>query len=362
MAMLWRVEATGNPRFPYRIAIEQDSKVLFAVRAQDAWPGPRGHLFCIRDGSEREERDLFVEKERVPVLQFERFGKSLRVLLDRPNRKRCEFLIIEKPYKTREGSYEQIFFRTQAGIHSHRSKSRVALQPAAVPMQIAVDVQERYPWRFPKAEVRRMKLPAGDYALLRSETIAAVVERKTFDNLLTDMGSIVTLHQSLSELAGFPFAALVIEANYGDFLDPERLQGRWPASHGYRIMAELQVMHPRLPIVFARTRKEANLWAYGFFRAVAKYLSQKEKESDALLTAEPVIPYGSDRRIEDRLLELLGSAVEGMTLDELALQCPDADRTLLQRTLQRFRAQGIVVRTGRGGTARWLSSALHRKG
>lgn len=224
--MQWIVEATGNPRFPFRIALEQDGKTIFAVRAQDAWPGTKGHLFCIRDGSEREERDLFVEKERVPVLKFERFGKSLRVLLDRPTRKRCEFLIIEKPYKTKEGAYEQIFFRTQAGIHSHKSKSRVSLQSVKTTLQILVDTQERYPWKFPKAEEKRAKLPAGDYALVFDDTIEAVVERKTFDNLLSDFGSIATMHQALNELSTYPFSALVIEANYGDFLDPERLENR----------------------------------------------------------------------------------------------------------------------------------------
>lgn len=356
MAIQWLVEATGNSRFPFRIAIEQGSKTIFAVRAQDAWPGPKGHIFCIRDGSLKEERDLFVEKERIPVLQFERFGKSLRILLDRPTRKRCEFLIIEKPYKTKEGAYEQIFFRTQAGIHSHKSKSRVALQPTAVPLQVAIDVQERYPWRFPKADVRRMKLPAGDYALLRNETIAAVVERKTFDNFLTDIGSIVTLHQSLNELSTYPFAALVIEANYGDFLDPARLDGRWPASHGYRIMAELQAMHPRLPIIFARTRKEANLWTYGFFRAVAKLLTQKGKEGETLLTQEPVFPYERGERLEERLLGLLADAPDGMTLEELAGLCSDAGATVLQRTLQRLRERGTVTRTGRAKTARWICS------
>lgn len=356
MAMQWVVEATGNPRFPFRIALEQEGKTIFAVRAQDAWPGTKGHLFCIRDGSEREERDLFVEKERVPVLKFERFGKSLRVLLDRPTRKRCEFLIIEKPYKTKEGAYEQIFFRTQAGIHSHKSKSRVSLQAVKTTLQILIDAQERYPWKFPKAEEKRSKLPAGDYALVFDNTIEAVVERKTFDNLLSDFGSIATLHQTLNELSTYPFSALVIEANYGDFLDPERLAGRWPPSHGYRVIAELQVMHPKLPIIFARTRKEANLWTYGFFRAVSKYLIQKSIEPESLLTQEPVIPYEQPERLEDRLLRLLKQAGQGLTLSEIKAYCPDTDDMMLKRTLDRMREKGVLSRTGRAAKARWLKS------
>jgi len=354
MSLQWIVEETGNPRFPYRIAIEQDAETLFAVRSQDAWPGPKGHIFCIRDGSAKDERDLFREKERVPIAHLERFGRSIRVVLDRPTKKRCEFLIIEKPYKTKEGTYEQIFFRTQAAINSHKSKSRVSLQPANSIMQIAVDIQERYPWKFPKAEVRKMKLPAGDYALLWQDRIAAVVERKTYENLLTDFGSIVVLHQSLQELCTFPFAAFIIEANYGDFLNPKRLGGRWPPSHGYRVISELQVMHPHLPIVFARTRKEANLWAYGFFRAVIKYLSQKEKEQQIILTSEPLVPYTAVERLDDRVMELLKTAPEGLSLSEISLQCADIGKEIIQRALQRMKAHSIVSRSGRGKKAKWF--------
>ncbi len=84
MGLVWVVQATENPRFPVRIAIEQDGKVLFAVRAQDAWPGQRGNVFCIRDGTTADELDLFTTIERVPVINFDRFGKSLRITLDRP--------------------------------------------------------------------------------------------------------------------------------------------------------------------------------------------------------------------------------------------------------------------------------------
>lgn len=353
---IWIVQTTGNPQFPYRIAVEQNGETVFAVRAQEAWPGPKGNVFSIRDGSPPEERDLFREVERVPVLSFDRFGRSLRVVLDRPTRKRCEFLILEKKYKNRDGSYEQIFFKTQSAGEAHKSRSRVALRPTREIMRIAVDSGERYPWKFPKALIERRRLPAGDYALIEGETVLAAVERKTFDNLLSDFGRIGPLHQTLRELSGFPYAALVVEADYGDFLDPRRLKDRWPASHGYRVIAELQVMHPRLPFIFARTRKEANLWTYGFFRAVTKRRHKEAVDGEAPLTAEPVVPYSTSYRLEERVMEILSSEKDGLTLKELAERFPDADAKGIKKTLSLLRSRGKAECTARGRNARWIRS------
>lgn len=79
--------------------------------------------------------------------------------------------------------------------------------------------------------MRRRKLPVGDYALLDNERLVATVERKTFDNLLGDIGSIQALHHHLSQLSSQAGPVLVIEAQYGDFLNEKRLRGRWPAAH-----------------------------------------------------------------------------------------------------------------------------------
>ncbi|HEY9053312.1 MAG TPA: ERCC4 domain-containing protein, partial [Rectinemataceae bacterium] len=214
---IWIVQSTGNPQFPYRIAISRGTKTLFAVRAKGKWPGSGTNIFCIRDGSAPEDVDIFEEVERVPVVGMDVFGKRISVTLGRPNRKRCEFLILEKARKSGVGAYEQIFFRTQAAIQGHRSRSKISLRGAAE-LEIAIDSRERYAWKFPGAETVRKTLPVGDYALMRGETIVALVERKTFDNLLGDFGSIVVLHQTLRELSGYDSAAVVIEARYGDFL------------------------------------------------------------------------------------------------------------------------------------------------
>jgi len=264
---------------------------------------------------------------------------------------------LEKKYKNKEGTYEQIFFKTQGGIASHRSKSRVALRPIALPLSVAIDSAERYPWKFPRASVERRKLPAGDYALIVQDRVQAVVERKTFENLLKDFSQIAILHQKLRELATFPYAAVVIEAAYGDFLDPKRLKGKYPPSHGYRVLAELQVMHPRLPFIFARTRKEANLWTYGFFRAILKRLNREAEMADtSLLAADPIQSYTAPERLEDRILRLLEGTLAGHTIEELLAQCPEVDKDRLRKLLLNLQKRGVVQSTGKGKDRRWIYS------
>jgi hypothetical protein len=367
MGLVWIVQATGNPRFPVRIAIEQDGKVLFAVRAQDAWPGQRGNVFCIRDGTPADELDMFTTIERVPVITFDRFGKSLRITLDRPLKKRCEFLILDKPYKNKPGTYEQIFFKTQLAQREHKSRSRLSLGSAKTPFSVVIDSAERYPWKFPKAQVDKRKLPAGDYALIHQDKILAVVERKTFQNLLNDFSHIAILHQVLRDLESLPHPALVVEADYGDFLNPEKLEHSYKPAFCYRALAELQAMHPGLPIIFTRTRKEGNLWTYGFFRAVYQKFVQEGANVNTELTAEPVAPYVADLRLEQRLLELLRNTAPsvqdgahekqpGMRPQALLDALGDVDRAHLRRALESLKKRGLVQASGRGKTRRWFAS------
>jgi hypothetical protein len=181
---LWIVERTQNRRFPVRIAIEQGGRLLLAVRAQSAWPGPGQQIFCLRErGTDPDE--ALEPVERVPIANLRQIGRKLAVVLDRPSRKRCELLTVAKPYRDKDGSYEQIFFRTESGIRAHRSRARAELRPAAggdgAPLRVAIDSAERYPWRFPGAVVERRKLRAGDYALLDGDSVTAVLERKSYD-------------------------------------------------------------------------------------------------------------------------------------------------------------------------------------
>jgi len=98
--------------------------------------------------------------------------------------------------------------------------------------------------------VTRRKLPVGDYALVEDERLVAVVERKTRENLLGNVHEIKGLHQQLAELGSYPHAAMVVEAQYADFRNPAKI-GKWPASHLLRVLGEIAVLHPAVPLVFA---------------------------------------------------------------------------------------------------------------
>ncbi len=215
MSAQWTVEHLGDHRLPYRIRIVQSERTLLAVRAQRPWPGAGSEVFCLRETPDESRPDESMPStivERVPVANMRRLGRKLSVTLDRANRKRCEFLKVEK--RRADGRVvEQVFFRTQKSAGAHRSRGRVELVPQQ-DLNVVVDVCERYPWRFPGATVRKRRLPVGDYALLVEERPVAVVERKSLANFLSDVGRIKVLHQQLAELGGHPRAAFVVEAQY----------------------------------------------------------------------------------------------------------------------------------------------------
>ena len=346
------VERTASRRFPYRVSIEQNGRLLLAVRTQARWPGPGQQIFCLRE-RELDPAEPLEPLERVPVAQLTRVGRKLALVLDRPTRKRCELLVVQKPRRDGSGLYEQVFFRTESGIRAHRSRTRLELAPPPAELRILVDTAERYPWRFPGAAVERRKLPVGDYALLEGERTAAVVERKSYDNLLAEVGAIQALHQQLADLAGRPPAALVIEADYRDFLDPARLRGRWPAAHLARVLAELAALHPGLPVVYAGNRKLANLWTYRFFGAVAA----RSADGGPPLVRELELRYDPEPREAGVAERIRRAALEELpapfAFAELAARFPEVPAARVRTELDRLRREGRVVRRGAGRGARW---------
>jgi hypothetical protein len=353
MTPTWLVERTTSRRFPYRITIEQGGRLVLAVRAQSRWPGPGAQIFCLRE-TELDSAEPLEPVERAAVASLARVGRKLAVTLDRGSRKRCEFLTVHKPRLNGSGEYEQIFFRTETGIRAHRSRSRVELRAVeSTPVRLVIDSGERYPWRFPGATVERRKLAAGDYALLEGERVAAVVERKSFDNLLGDLGLVQALHQQLADLASHSAAALVIEADYRDFLDPKRLAGRWPAAHVARFLAEVAALHPTLPVIYAGNRKLANLWTWRFFRAVAARQASPDPQL-ALEVARRLDPVPRGAGLDDRMREaILNRLPVPFAMSALTALFPGENPARLRRVLNQLVRAGRVRRVGVGRGARW---------
>jgi hypothetical protein len=278
---VWVLERVDHPKFPYRITITRGEEVVLALRAQDRWPGSRGNIFCLLEEG-RELPPPVEELERVGVVSLRRYGKRLSVVLDRPSRRRCDFLFLEKHYKRKPGTYVQVFWQTQTALTVRRPRVRFALRPLTG-LHLLIDAQERYPWKFPGCRTERRNLPIGDYALVWGEELVAVIERKTFSNLLRDLSDLQILHQKLGELETYPLAAVVVEAAYSDFLKPEKVK---PLNVSYCVqaLAELAVLHPRAPLLFLGNRKLAQAWAQAFFAAAA---SRAREESQPRLPNRP---------------------------------------------------------------------------
>ncbi len=369
------MEATYEDRFPFRLWMVEDTSVLLCLRTQERWPGPKGQIFCLRDDpgeseSGGPESGAVVERER--VVSYRRIGRRLVVSLDRPQRKRCDFLFLSREYKNRPGSYEQIFFRTEHAIRQHRNRGRRELygQPE---IEVLIDSAERYPWSFPGAGIRREALPVGDYALVLESKIGAVVERKTFENMVQEVARIRVFHQQLSDLARFPRAALVIEAAYADFSDPKHLAGRYRGGYVARVLAEITALHPRIQIVYAGTRKLAAQWTHGFFTAEAarraqhgdttrlgNAAEQRHATEDSLFVAEGTGETGMDTRahLDPRVFaheirsEILSTTGE-FRMKELTARHPEVSASRIRRVVAELRDEGRLAASGRASGVRY---------
>lgn len=348
---LWILESTENPRFPYRLTIARNGKALLRLLVQERWPGQKGNVFCLRDEGNADDYPV-VEVERVPVVALQRFGKRLAVVLDRAKNKRCDFLFLSKPYKTREGEYEQIFWRTERGLRERKPRVKLSTYTSS-PLTVAVDSSERYPWRFPGDTVARERLPMGDYALMRETKILALVERKTFDNLLHEFGRMHIFHQQLAELDAYLNAAVVIEANYSDFLNPKKMK-YYPPAFAAKAIAELHALHPRLTIVFAGNRKLAQEWCRQFFSAITAH----EEDLPLLAVAEIIRRYGAPQESSGGTFYAMKRALEHefprkFAVADVRKAFPDVPESTVQRVLRDLKADGVIEAVGRGKTSYW---------
>ncbi|NPV39392.1 MAG: hypothetical protein HPY78_08985 [Brevinematales bacterium] len=335
---IWKLEYMGESKFPYRLRIIQGERVLLALRTQDKWPGAKGNAFCLPDESNPFHEGQVIEE--VPVVSFQRIGKRLVVVLDRMKNKRCDFVFVTKSFKNKPGTYETIFWRTQQGIKERKPRVKLSVYKKGE-FTVWIDKQEKYPWSFGSCSIEKHSLPAGDYALVINNEILALVERKTFQNLLAEFRHLAAFHQALSELERYPHAALVIEAIYADFLNPKK-QSFYPPSFCAAALAEIQAFHPKLSVIFAGSRKLANEWTYQFFRLLYGWKNQQVSS----LVAEPTTVYlpreitgNCYTQIEGQILTLLPSS---FTLKEAHEAFPQISKETLKKKLKELCEKGIL--------------------
>lgn len=346
----WILEEIEDVRFPYRLRIVDGEREILCLRVQEKWPGTKGQIFCLNDdGSDWPQPTELIEK--IPVVSLRRYGKRLAVVLDRTRNKRCDFLFLKKPYKTREGEYEQIFWRTQRALRERRPRVKLTLQ-GDLSYRVLIDSIEKYPWRFPGCEIERAQLPVGDYALIGDDGLLAVVERKTFENVLAEFGRMSTFHQVLSELELYRNYALVIEAAYSDFLSPGKMKHYRP-SFAAKAMAEIQAMHPKLPVIFAGNRKLANEWTRRFFSAIESHEADELKpmvaEALAVYQIQSISKGGIQLDVKMKLKEL----PERFTIQDLRNACPGISDPSLRKVLRETENEGKLIHHKKGKSSYW---------
>jgi hypothetical protein len=135
----WILEQTQDDRFPYRLQICRGDKPWLSLRTQDRWPAAGRHIFCLREDEPPLPDEVFEELERIDIIAFNERGRRVSVVLDRKRYKRCDFLFLEKSYKSKPGeSYEQIFWLTQRSIEQHRPAFKLVSRQALTGMVIRI--------------------------------------------------------------------------------------------------------------------------------------------------------------------------------------------------------------------------------
>lgn len=368
----WRIDAVSRtdgstPSFGFVITITNSDGKAVLFRAKDRWPATAGNLYIQRYTPDP-ERDVLTLVESFDLLSLKAVhgkrtagGKSATTIdlsIDRPSRKHCSVLVTRQ-FAGNTLVKEVAYLRTEAGTKSH--KSRFYLQPSSARTiaEIVVDTRETYAWAFKAARVTTAALRSGDYALRVDERILAVIERKTMPNMLANLSTLESYNAHLTELSSYLHGALVIEAQYRDFLDPVKTKPL-AAARCARALADIGSRHPNLQVVFAGNRKTANTWAAHFFESCAA-LAAGTHAMDAPVQESLVDDHGRantggvDAEIRHAIMHVLPV---GIRVGDLVAAFPTVPTTRLSRCLKALRGEGKLTTQGAGRTTVWIREAL----
>lgn len=254
-----RFRVARNPdaesRLPYLIWLPIEGGVV--LKARETWPRA-SRVFCAQDATPWDESAGLLED--IPVLLCRRRGAAIDLVLDRPSLSRSQFVFTEARGRP------AIWWQTQKTAQAANPGARIPRGRAAGPLTIAIDTREKYGWKFSgrPVTIERRALVAGDYAALVDGAVAAVIERKTLENLASSLsdGGLAFQMQRLAEVAK---AAIVVEGDYPDLFRTQPGRGSWLAD----MLGRLAVRYPEVPIVFAGSRRFAEEWAFRFLGAAA---------------------------------------------------------------------------------------------
>ena len=261
---------------PYLLRLPIEGGLV--LKARDTWPRT-ARIYCHRAPDAWPDAPEIVED--VGVLECQRRGVAVDLVLDRPRENRSQLVFTRLP-----GGREGIFWQTRKVIGTARPGARIPgrrISDLGGPLAIVVDSRERYPWRFAKqqAAVERAALLAGDYAVRGDDGhIVAAVERKAMADLASSLSN-GTLVFELSKLAALPRAAVAVEDRYSALLK----QTHAPSGFLPDLLARVQVRYPEIPIVFLETRARAEEWAVRWRGAALLELGSSPSSDPSLAIA-----------------------------------------------------------------------------
>lgn len=243
---------------PYLLRLPLGEGLVFRTRG--TWPRTSA-LYCHPVGAEEWPAEPEIV-ERVALRVCARRGAAIDVVCDRGREQRSQIVF------TRARGREVVFWQSPRTRRQARPQVRLpsARAHGIEALEIIVDAHERYPYRFASQQVRTVRrgLTCGDYAVTLDGRIVCAVERKSIADLVSSLAS-GRLRFALSELAGLPRAAVVVEEGYARLLGQPHMRGARVADG----LAELQVRYPAVPIVYCESRKLAEEWTYRFLAAAS---------------------------------------------------------------------------------------------
>ena len=257
----------ADSSLPYIVRIPLGEGIV--LRVKDTWPRT-SKIYCHPHGEGWPEDADIVEE--LTLRSCVRRGAAISIEVDRTRESRSQFVI------TQARGREMIFW--QSARTSKVARPNVSIPTArasgVADMEIIVDTRERYAWKFSTQQATTTKeaLKVGDYGVKVDDELIAVVERKS----LTDFASSLTsgkLEYRLADLEQIPRGVVLVEDRYSAIFKLEHVRPSVVAD----MLAECQVRHPTVPIIFAETRALAQEWAYRFFGAAVRDRQQADESA-----------------------------------------------------------------------------------
>ena len=175
---------------------------------------------------------------------------------------------------------------------------------------------------------------------------------------MSEFSKINILHQQLTELSAYKNSALVIEANYSDFLNPNKLKFYSPSFAG-KAIADIHALHPTLSIVFAGNRKLANEWVKSFFNAVLVHLNDVPHNK----IMEVVENYGDRPEIRGGMFYDLRKFIISELPNEFMLETvieklPETPKNVITKVLKELEKEGVISKIGMGQKSVWVKNKI----